>query len=200
MNLIDKANIFRFHNDLISQFGIGSHAALGWNETAGQQARFKVLSSIASLNGHSILDAGCGHGDLCQYLFGLYPELRYYGVEQVPAILNEALDRYSHLPNTFFFEGDFSASDLPKVDYVIASGSLNYRNSDNLYVLKMIEKLFKNSRLGLGFNLLHKVEPPNGIIEAYNPVFITEFCRKLTPHVVLIEDYYGEDYTVFIYH
>ena len=32
MDLIDKANIFRFHNNLISEFGAGSTSALGWNE------------------------------------------------------------------------------------------------------------------------------------------------------------------------
>lgn len=200
MNLIDKANIFRFHSNLISEFGIASYAALGWNEPAGQQSRFKVLSGIADLNGCSVLDAGCGHADLCEYLFKLYPQCRYYGVEQIPGILNEALGRYSHLPNTYFFEGDFSAAELPLVDYVIACGSLNYRNSDNLYVLKMIEKLFNNSRLGFGFNLLYTVEPTGGMIEAYNTVYITEFCRKLTERVTLIENYYEEDYTVLMYH
>jgi SAM-dependent methyltransferase len=200
MELLDKANIFRFHNDLISRFGAGTTAALGWNEPAGQQIRYKILSGIGQLDHHSVLDAGCGHGDMYEYLIELYPQLRYYGVEQIPHILKEALDRYSHLPNTYYFEGDFSAADLPMVDYVIACGSLNYRNSDKLFVLKTIEKLFDSSRIGLGFNLLQKIDPPDGFLEAYNPVYITEFCRKLTSKVTLIEDYYGEDYTVFMYH
>jgi len=200
MELLDKANIFRFHNDLISRFGVGNTAALGWNEPAGQQVRFNILSGIGKFHNHSVLDAGCGHGDLYEYLVKLYPKLRYYGVEQIPHILQQAIDRYSHLPNTYFFEGDFSAADLPLVDYVIASGSLSYRNSDKLFVLKTIEKLFKTCRIGLGFNLLRTIEPADGFLEAYNPVYITEFCRKLTGHVVLTEDYYEEDYTVFMYH
>lgn len=200
MDLLDQANIFRFHNNLISRFGSGTIEALGWNEPAGQQARFKVLSGIGQLDNYSVLDAGCGYGDLYECLIELYPQLRYYGVEQIPGILKEALDRYSHLPNTYFFEGDFSAADLPMVDYVIASGSLNYRNSDNLFVLKTIEKLFNTSRIGFGFNLLRTIEPPDGFLEAYNPVYITEFCRKLTSRVTLIEDYYETDYTVFMYH
>jgi len=200
MELIDKANIFRFHNNLISEFGIGTTAALGWNEPVGQQTRFKVLSGIGTLDNLSVLDAGCGYGDLREYLGNIYPSLRYFGVEQIPAILRVALDRYSHLPETYFFEGDFSASDLPTVDYVLACGSLNYSNSDNLYVLKMIDKLFKNSRIGLGFNLLSKMETENSMLAAYSPVYITEFCRKLTGKVTLIENYYQDDYTVFMYH
>ena len=64
----------------------------------------------------------------------------------------------------------------------------------------MIEKLFNNSRIGFGFNLLRKIDPAEGLLEAHNPVYITEFCRKLTGNISLIENYYREDYTVFIYH
>ena len=200
MDLLDKANIFRFHNHLITEFGIGTAEALGWNDATGQEARFKVLSGIGRLDNYSVMDAGCGYGDLYKYLIAIFPKLRYYGVEQIPIILKEALDRYSHLPGTYFFEGDFTAADLPMVDYVIASGSLNYRSSDNLFVLKTIEKLFNTSRIGFAFNLLRNIQPPHGFLEAYNPVYITEFCRKLTRHVTLFENYYQEDYTVYMYH
>ena len=200
MNLLDQANIFRFHDQLIKQFGIASNAALGWNEPAGQEARFKILSGIGMLNGHSVLDAGCGHADLFAYLVKLYPQLRYYGIEQIPGILQVAVEQYIHLPAVHLFEGDFTAEGLPEVDYTIACGSLNYRNSDDQFVLNSIEKLFKNSRIGFGFNLLRTIEPAHGFLVAYDPAYITAFCRKLTDKVSLIENYYGEDYSVFMYH
>lgn len=200
MNLLDQANIFRFHQQLIKEFGISSNAALGWNEPAGQLARFKILSGIGMLNGHSVLDAGCGHADLFAYLIKLYPQLRYYGVEQIPGILQVAMERYIHLPEVNFFEGDFTTGGLPPVDYTIACGSLNYRNSDELFVLNTIEKLFRNSRIGLGFNLLRTIEPAHGFLIAYDPSYIMDFCRRLTSKVSLIEHYYGEDYTIFMYH
>src|SRR6188768_2747943 len=105
MNLTDKAVIFRFHHQLISESGKGSIGALGWKRPESQQARFEVLSGIANLNHHSVLDAGCGHGDLRAYLGRFYPQVRYYGVEQIPAILEEAVERYGHLPETVFYEG-----------------------------------------------------------------------------------------------
>ncbi len=200
MNLLDQANIFRFHDQLINEFGVASNAALGWNEPAGQEARFKVLSGIGMLNGHSVLDAGCGHADLYTYLIKLYPQLKYYGIEQIPGILQVAVERYVHLREAYFFEGDFTTEGLPVVDYTIACGSLNYRNSDNLFVLKTIEKLFKNSRIGFGFNLLRKIEPAHGFLVAYDPSYIMSFCFQLTGNVSLIENYYGEDYSVFMYH
>lgn len=200
MNLLDKASIFLFHKQLINEFGTGSTESLGWNERAGQQIRFKILLGIGDLTAHSVLDAGCGHGDLFEYLIERFPQPEYYGVEQMPGILQVALDRYSHHPGAHFFEGDFSAAELPVADYVIACGSLNYRSSDDRYVLKTIEKLFNNSRIGFGFNLLHTIEPAHALICAYDPAYIMEFCRTLTSRVNLTENYYREDYTVFMYH
>ena len=38
--------------------------AVGWNNREKQELRFRVLCEIASLNGRSVLDVGCGLGDL----------------------------------------------------------------------------------------------------------------------------------------
>ncbi|HMC99152.1 MAG TPA: class I SAM-dependent methyltransferase, partial [Ferruginibacter sp.] len=173
MDLFDQAAIFRFHQNLTNEFGKGTTGALGWKLREGQQARFEMLSRIGDLNHHSVLDAGCGHGDLREFLGTKYHGLRYYGVEQIPSILQEAIDRYDHLPETYFYEGDFSAAELPAVDYVLACGALSYRNSDPLFALKTIQKLFNTARIGLGFNMLARIEPA-GLLEAYHPVYITE--------------------------
>ena len=121
MNLSDQANIFRFLNQLIKEFGVSSNAALGWNEPAGQEARFKILSGIGPLNGYTVLDAGCGHADLFAYLINIYPAMHYCGVEQIPGILQIAVQRFIHLSAVNFYEGDFTTADLPRVDYTIAS-------------------------------------------------------------------------------
>ena len=200
MNLPDTACIFRFHKNLTEQYGMGTIGALGWKTAGGQQARFKILTRIADLNNYSVLDAGCGHGDLREFLGRLYPAVEYYGVEQIPAILNVAVSRYSHLAKTWFFQGDFSASVLPGVDYLLACGALSYRNSDSQFVLKMIEKLFSGCRLGFGFNLLSKTDFDDGLLAAYNPDHIKAFCLTLTHKVILHKGYFEDDFTIFMYH
>ncbi|MBK8787804.1 MAG: hypothetical protein IPN43_15240 [Chitinophagaceae bacterium] len=89
-----------------------------------------------------------------------------------------AVERYIHLPEVNLFEGDFTLEGLPVVDYTLACGSLNYRNSDDLFVLKTIEKLFNNSRIGFGFNLLRTIEPADGFLVAYDPSYITAFLPQ----------------------
>lgn len=200
MELLDKANIFRFHDQLIKQYGVHSNAALGWNEAAGQEARFRVLSGIGQLNGRTVLDAGCGHADLFAYLVKLYPQLHYYGIEQVPAFLQVAVERYIHLPAVKLYEGDFMEAGLPGADYTIACGSLNYHSCDEAFIFNAIRKLFYNSRIGFGFNLLQKIEPASGFLRAYEPADVIAFCHTLTNSVRLFENYYGDDYSVFMYH
>jgi len=107
MHLLDTAAIFRFHQYLADEHGKGSNAALGWKSPEAQLARFKILSGLGDMSDCSVMDVGCGYGDLRNYLAEIYPGLRYFGIELMPAILNVAIDRYGQLPETFFLKAIF---------------------------------------------------------------------------------------------
>ncbi len=199
MTLTDTAAIFRFHKEQVKAFGKGSTEALGWTSADAQLQRFEVLSAIADLDHQILLDAGCGHGDLRAYLYTKYPSMTYIGIEQIPELLDRAVEQYAHIPETIFLQGDFTSATLPEVDYILACGSLNYRSSDPEFIYKTIEKLFKDSKKGFGFNLLSMLHEPHPLIVAYNPVLILDFCRTLTPHVRLIENYRENDFSIFMY-
>ncbi len=199
MNLSDKASIFRFHQGMIDEYGADGFAALGWTSREAQQARFQILADIADLNDHTVLDVGCGHGDLRQLLGELYPRVCYRGIEQIPILLEIAIERYGHLPETVFYEGDFSVVELPPADYVLACGSLSYRNSDPRYIFTMIEKLFNTCSKGFAFNLLSRTENDGGIITSYQPDEILDFCNKLSNNIKFMNDYRVDDFTVMMY-
>ncbi|HCL06398.1 MAG TPA: hypothetical protein DHW64_10735 [Chitinophagaceae bacterium] len=200
MSLLDTAGIFRFHKEQIKLYGKGTAEALGWENHEGQVQRFDVLSNIGDLNHRTVLDAGCGYGDLRGYLQEKYPHVRYFGVEQIPELLDIAAERYASFPETLFFQGDFAGSELPVTDYILLSGSLNYINSDPLFVLKIIEKLFNNCRIAFGFNLLSYADPAQGLIVSYKPGFIREYCERLSKRVLFFDHYKPNDYTIFMYH
>jgi len=198
-SLIDSGAIFKYHRDMINLYGTRSSLTLGWRDRHSQLVRFKALSQIADLNGHSVLDAGCGYADLYTYLFDIYPGLQSYcGVEQIPELLDEAARRYHHLTNVSFISGNFISMELPFNDYVFASGSLNYRSTDPDFIFKAIEKLYSSCRLGLGFNLLSRIDG-YGLVVAYDTEKILTYCRSLCDNVVLVDDYDPEDFTVFMY-
>jgi SAM-dependent methyltransferase len=199
-SLNDAVSIFRYHRDMIKTYGSKSSYALGWRDTESQQIRFKALAGIGDLNGHSVLDAGCGYADLLPYLTHLYPAIgSYCGIEQIPELLNEAIHRYGDLPDTAFISGNFLSQNIPAMDYVLLSGSLNYSNTDPDFIFKAISHLYGSCSQGLGFNLLCRV-PENGLLVAYKPEKIFAYCQTLSKKVLLKNDYAKEDFTVFLYH
>ena len=59
-------------------FGEGTSGALGWKSDENQNIRFEILSQIGDMSGLSVLDLGCGHGDLCGYLGRKYSDIVQY--------------------------------------------------------------------------------------------------------------------------
>ncbi|MBE7174614.1 MAG: class I SAM-dependent methyltransferase [Williamsia sp.] len=198
-DLLDIAGIFRYHNALIEKHGSGSVGALGWLQRKGQQARFEKLSEISDMNGCSVLDAGCGHADLYPFLQKKYPLLTYYGCEQLPQLLNVAAQRYKGANNIRLYLGDFLQASLPASDYIIVSGSLNYRHREEDYIYEAIRTLFAHCQIGLGFNLLSGGTEPGTLLVAYHPHQILRFCQTLTPNVQLHQGYWKDDFTIFMF-
>lgn len=198
MNIIDKAVMNSYHDMRVKEFGEGTVEALGWLDKSSQLSRFSMLAGIGDMNNHSVLDVGCGHGDLRAYLGSQYPLLHYSGLDQAGAFLAVASERYQ-LPNTTFLMGDFFTAELPHADYVLLSGSLNYKSSDPDFIYKMITKLFNACEMACGFNLLSKINDPGGILMAYDPDKIMSYCRTLTNNLVLHNQYCDGDFTVWMY-
>ncbi|RZJ92992.1 MAG: class I SAM-dependent methyltransferase [Hymenobacter sp.] len=196
--LLDTAAVFRYHRLRIREYGSGSPGALGWHPE-GQQVRFKALAQIGNLAHRSVLDVGCGYADFYPFLKQRFAGVQYHGIEQMPELLDVALARYSHAADITLTSGDFLRSPLPLSDYVLASGSLNYRHRNPAFIYQALEKLFAGCRLGLGFNLLSGEPAGSGPLAAYNPADIVAFCQKMAPTVVLLDDYWEGDFTVFMY-
>lgn len=64
INLIDRATVIHFHRHRIAEFGADSVRALGWVSQASQTSRFETIAQAADFNDSSVLDLGCGTGDL----------------------------------------------------------------------------------------------------------------------------------------
>lgn len=185
---------------MIALHGNHSSYALGWRDEESQIVRFKALAEVADLNNHSVLDAGCGYGDLYNYLKGLYPGLgNYCGIEQIPELLDEAMRRCPDLAATAFISGNFMIRRLPLMDYALACGSLNYSSSDPHFIYKAISRLYDSCTKGLAFNILSKI-PSNNLLIAYRPEEIRHYCLTLSRKVVLKNDYTDDDFTIFMYH
>lgn len=199
MSLIDSISIQKFHRDRILKFGVASKRALGWSKEDGQIARYEIIAELlGDLTHKSVLDVGCGHGDLRGFWANKYDGLRYAGIDQIDDFLDVAIARYSGYADTAFYLGDFMQADFPVMDFVVACGSLNYRNSDPDFIFKAIDRLYQKCKDGFVFNLLKNIDSKEGFLVSYDKEKIIDYCHGLCNDIVLKEGYYSDDYTIFL--
>ncbi len=198
MGLKDTATVHAYHRDRIARFGADSAEALGWKTRESQQQRFSQLVGIGDFNNRSVLDIGCGHGDLYPFIAQEYSGFDYIGLDNDKSFLEVAATRHGKAKNTSFLFGEFASSKLPKADYVICCGALNYRNGDADYLETMIDKFFAACNLGLGLNLLSHVDFEAGILTPCDPEAVVKFCLELTPNVELVYGVEQDHFTLFL--
>lgn len=199
MDPVARATVLDFHRHRIGVFGAGSVESLGWRDADSQQRRFAVIADACDLDGASVLDIGCGRGDLRAFLDARAHDFTYLGLEHVPAFVKEARVRYAAHPRTAFVQCDFSAVTLPDADHVVASGALAYRCPDPDFHLTMIRRMFEAARYTVAFNLLDATAfPEHPLLLGRDRQEVLEFCRSLSPHVELIDGYLEDDFTICV--
>ncbi len=201
MELIDKATIQHFHRHRLQCYAPDGVQALGYRHQDSQSLRFKALADMAVLDHHTVLDVGCGHGDLKGYLDTRFHNFNYIGIDFMPEFIATAQQRYGQRPACFFCTSDFTTSDLPPADYIFACGVLAYRSQNPQFHEHMIEKLFHSAQKGLGFNMLHRDHfPEHPLLHGHDPQRIFEFCSRISPKVELITGYLDDDFSIWMYH
>lgn len=198
MNATNKAAVVIFHAERTRSYGLGTAESLGWGDVERQERRFEELVLVGDITDCTVLDVGCGYGDLRAHIDRAWRGVKYIGIDQYSPFLEEASKRFMSAPNTTFLHGDFLSLTLPPVDYVFASGSLSYRSDEPQFIYDAIDKLFAVCRRGLAFNLLSKVDEEDAILCAYDPAEILAHCRRWTTDVELREGYLHGDFTILM--
>lgn len=200
MDLLEKATVMHYHRHRIDHCLPGSVEALGWRGERSQQARYEMLIKVGDLNGCTLLDVGCGHGDLKAFLDRHFADFDYIGIDQMPEFITEAKARYGNCPSTTFYQTDFSAAELLQVDYVFASGALGYRCKNASFYADMISKLYASASVALAFNMLDKKTfPSHDLLTGHDRDDVIAFCRSLSPRVEWLDGYLQDDFTVFMH-
>lgn len=120
---------------------------LGWNK-GRQRARFAAALDGVRERFDSILDVGCGFGDLFGFLHQRGWQGRYVGVDIVPELLEEGTRRFGALGAEFQF-GDFSRqSGQVTTDVAIAIGMFNHvlGNDNAAFIRETLGSMWKATR------------------------------------------------------
>lgn len=195
MSLFDFSSIKEDYDKSLEQFGPGPKALLWWDYRS-MAIRFRELVKEVPVEGKSIMDAGCGLGDLLPYLYAKSVNFRYLGVDRKKEFIEIAKKRYE---GNEFRVGDPFNYPTEMFDVVLSSGVMNGNVEGWLEKRKkMISALFDQTGEVLAFNMAGGLKPiPNDSLIAYaDAQVILDFCKTLTRNVELKTDYLPKDFMI----
>ncbi len=193
----DYKRILDFYQEAYHAYGDRDARSVRWSNPADQITRFRVLLGLANLAHQSVLDVGCGTGELYKFFLQEQIVVDYTGIDIVPEFIISAQKRF---PNTQFrIEDIFEIS--RQYDYVVASGALSFKVEDNLnYYQDMIRQMYALARKGVAFNMLdNRVHIDDDTYAAYDPEEIADFCSTIANRIEIVVDYLPQDFTIYLY-
>jgi SAM-dependent methyltransferase len=168
---------------------------VGWPARWMQIVAFELLAGVASLQGQTVLDVGCGLGDLHAFLRARGWQGDYIGIDTSPELLAEAKQRH---PSVRFEVVDALTDEVPVCDYALASGVFDYPIGGSEYAPRILARLFTAARRGVAWNRLlqldgtarrHAESASEGLLH----------CYMLSPDVVCRTDVNLNLATFYVY-
>ena len=200
LNIKDKDKVIQRYSDRYDKFGYDPKT-LGWDK-GKQNLRFDILTSQFDLDGKSIIDIGCGFGDLNKFLSTKNIDYFYLGIDIVEKLILEAEKKYSN-GKIGFKCGDFLKENVGLFDYAIGSGIFNFKldNEDNYtYIEQVIGKAFSIAKVGVAFDFLSdKVDFKYEHTFHSAPDKILSMMYKYTRNVILRNDYMPFEFSIFLF-
>lgn len=174
-----------------------SYRAMGWISQFNQYVRFDVINHCIDLDGHDILDVGCGDGELFHYLNEKNMMVQYKGIDVSKEMVKRAMYRYPGLSvrkcNVFDYSGSHSI--------VVSSGAFNICPNDAplAHLSNVIDHLLGISTQHVVFNLLSQnAHEKDAFFTYYCPNEVLKLCLKKTSYVSLNHSYLPHDFTVHL--
>lgn len=190
----------------------GYHAqALFWTSAEVQLTRFKILAQLLPSPkrkvAFSLLDVGCGFGDLHAFLSHQGYDVNYTGIDLSADMVQSAGFKYPgiHVQQGEIFDFDFADNQF---DYVFLSGALNEvvetgedTAHEGRYAKAVIAEMYRIARLGVAFNLLdarNEMLYARQELQSFFPVEIQLYCRTFAARSWIQDDYLDNDFSIFL--
>ncbi|WP_201352334.1 class I SAM-dependent methyltransferase [Hydrogenimonas urashimensis] len=180
-----------FYTNTVAKHGKNAKG-VAWNDEKRQRRRFDaLLKQIPDIASCSVVDAGCGFGDLYLYMqqSGRLPK-RYIGLDMMEPMVQEAQRRTGQS----ILRRDLLTDPLPEADWYLVSGSFNLLT--RFETLLAVKRCFDAADRGIVFNLLRGSDR-SGTYNYWLPKEMEKACRNLGK-VRIYEGYLEGDFTVKI--
>lgn len=199
----DKARVLQEYNEAYQKHGYSPKTVL-WGKEEKQNIRLEVLTSMYDFEGKSVLDIGCGFGDLNKILSKKYKDYKYLGIDINEQLVKEANEMNKDRENINFTVGDFGEYEFDqKLDYAVLSGTFAFSLEDKdqyEHVEEYIKKSLEICNDGLAFNFVS--DRVNFKVDGYynyNVEKIISIAYKYSRNIVMRSDYMPFDFSLFIF-
>ncbi|MBI3591582.1 MAG: methyltransferase domain-containing protein [Candidatus Melainabacteria bacterium] len=200
MDNLEKQMIIERYNKRLSEFGYNPKT-LGWGEKMRHNLRYNILLTHWDLNGKSVLDFGCGFGDMYGYANKINLKIKYHGIDINENLIAEGKKIYpdANLYIKDIFDEKNEKSEK-KYDYILSSGVHNSKIRDNWgFIKKTFEFFDKYSIKGFALNFLSdKVDYQLEYTYHANPMEILDLAYTYSNRITLRNDYMPFEFTIFI--
>lgn len=189
---MDRVDTEEFYNDGIYAHGLTAQG-LQWHSQQSQEVRFHQLLLLLPSSTTSIVDAGCGFGDLYLYLTSHSKRtIDYIGLDSLEIMVKEAKQRTGQP----IYQCDILHEPLVEGDFYVCSGALNILTQEGGY--RFIQRCYNASTRGFIFNFLEgkKESKTYNYLQADK---IEKLGKRLGARVVFRRGYYEKDCTVAFY-
>jgi SAM-dependent methyltransferase len=197
MNKEDKERLLSLYEERLEKYGNNFKTA-GWGSAEDQNLRFDMLFRDLDISNKSVLDLGCGLGDLVNYLDNKKVEnFQYTGIDLSEKLIIQAKCNHSRA-NVKFIAQDVLNEELPKADIVVVSGMLTFNiegNKDN--IKKIMQKLFVSSNEVLAINFMSSYvdfELEKNL--HFSPEKIFSYAKEITHLINIYHDYPLYEFTI----
>tara|TARA_B100001094_G_scaffold333420_1_gene411944 strand:- start:5467 stop:6123 length:657 start_codon:yes stop_codon:yes gene_type:complete len=193
----DKHKLINHYNELFSQFGY-SHKTIGWGKKR-HFFRYEILLSKFNIKNCSLLDFGCGFGDLSDYLIDKSLSVVYNGIDINEKLINEGIKQ--NPKRNILFSDPLNDGLDKNYDYIISSGVHNTKISDNLSFIKKTFDLFNShSNKGFSMNFLsNNCDYFDENLYYSDPSEIIKIAMNYSQKVLIRHDYMPYEFTVIVY-
>lgn len=181
-----------FYHASIAEYGLDARG-VHWHSTYAQEIRFDQLLALLPSNVQSIVDAGCGFGDLYWYMSDQQrASMEYVGLDALEVMVHEAQIRTAKT----IYQCDILNDLLPTGDFYLCSGALNILTRYEAH--RFIRRCYDASDRGIIFNFLEG-EDTSKTYNYFQVNQIEALGRHLGARLKFRTGYYKDDCTVAFY-
>jgi SAM-dependent methyltransferase len=186
-----------YYDKLLKKYGY-SPGSVGWGHKKGKQSlRFEILCQIGDINNSSILDVGCGFGDLFGYLKYKKSKVKYLGVDINSNLIEIGKKIYPKANLKVLDIGQTKSKQ--KFDWVFFSG-ISSKGCTYPYIKRMMTKMFSLCKKGIAMNFVGGVIDFKSKDLFYSDVGkIYSITSTLSNRVTIRHDYAPYEFTVYVY-